>query len=153
MTGVGGRPEVIIEGSDNAGGPWKEYHFMYKPGNVTEAPPTLFGHQARLDWQLWFAALGSYQQNPWFISLLQRILDRKLIYIYISLILSQVDSINQNYRSRKVNFKGLSGRVKVSVFIRKSLWCHSILKFRTILAMKMLISCSANRRPTHILGP
>ena len=77
MTGVGGRPEVIIEGSDNPGGPWKEYHFMYKPGNVTEAPSTLFGHQARLDWQLWFAALGSYQQNPWFISLLQRILDRK----------------------------------------------------------------------------
>lgn len=77
MTGVGGRPEVIIEGSDNAGGPWKEYHFMYKPGNVTQSPPGMFFHQARLDWQLWFAALGNYQQNPWFISFLQRILDNE----------------------------------------------------------------------------
>jgi hypothetical protein len=23
-------------------------------------------HQPRLDWQMWFAALGSIQQNPWF---------------------------------------------------------------------------------------
>lgn len=26
-------------------------------------------HQPRLDWQMWFAALGSYQHNPWLISL------------------------------------------------------------------------------------
>lgn len=34
MTGVGGRPEIIIEGSNNIDGPWKEYEFLYKPGNV-----------------------------------------------------------------------------------------------------------------------
>jgi hypothetical protein len=28
----------------------------------------------RLDWQMWFAALGSYQHNPWFISLVYRLL-------------------------------------------------------------------------------
>ena len=77
MTGVGGRPEVILEGSDNQNGPWKEYHFMYKPGNLSESPPSMWMHQARLDWQMWFAALGNYERNPWFISLLQRILDSK----------------------------------------------------------------------------
>lgn len=38
MTGVGGRPEVIIEGSDNMkDGPWKEYNFLYKPGSVSKS--------------------------------------------------------------------------------------------------------------------
>ena len=41
MTGVGGRPEVILEGSDNTNGPWKEYNFLYKPGNVSETPPVV----------------------------------------------------------------------------------------------------------------
>ncbi len=31
----------------------------------------------RLDWQMWFAALGSAEQNPWFISLVYRILQSK----------------------------------------------------------------------------
>nr|CAD7203947.1 unnamed protein product [Timema douglasi] len=39
MTGVGGRPEVIIVGSNNMEGPWKEYNFLYKPGNVNNTPP------------------------------------------------------------------------------------------------------------------
>jgi len=77
MTGVGGRPEVIIEGSDSMNGPWKEYHFMYKPGNMSESPKFVLPHQPRLDWQMWFAALGSYGHNPWFISLLYRILENK----------------------------------------------------------------------------
>lgn len=34
MTGVGGRPEVIVEGSDDPDDGWKEYHFLYKPGDV-----------------------------------------------------------------------------------------------------------------------
>ena len=42
MTGVGGRPEVIIEGHANdrkANSNWKAYEFMYKPGNVSASPP------------------------------------------------------------------------------------------------------------------
>lgn len=39
MTGVDGRPEVIIEGSDSIEGPWKEYEFLYKPGNVNNSLP------------------------------------------------------------------------------------------------------------------
>ncbi|CAH3106819.1 unnamed protein product [Pocillopora meandrina] len=74
MTGVGGRPEVIIEGSNHPEGPWLEYHFHYKPGNVSESPPLVAPHQPRLDWQIWFAALGSYEYNPWFVHLVYRLL-------------------------------------------------------------------------------
>jgi hypothetical protein len=31
-------------------------------------------HQPRLDWQMWFAALETYNSNPWFLSLLYRLL-------------------------------------------------------------------------------
>ncbi|XP_032666182.1 lipase maturation factor 2-like [Odontomachus brunneus] len=74
MTGVGGRPEVIIEGSDSIDGPWKEYEFLYKPGNVNNSLPFVAPHQPRLDWQMWFAALGTYHQNPWLMPLAYRLL-------------------------------------------------------------------------------
>ncbi|XP_076628349.1 lipase maturation factor 2 [Colletes latitarsis] len=74
MTGVEGRREVIIEGSNNIDGPWKEYEFLYKPGNVNNSLPFVAPHQPRLDWQMWFAALGTYHQNPWLMSLAYRLL-------------------------------------------------------------------------------
>ena len=78
MTGVGGRPEVILEGADSAGGPWSQYEFLYKPGNTSSAPQFMLPHQPRLDWQMWFAALGSYQHNPWLLSLVFRLLGESL---------------------------------------------------------------------------
>lgn len=76
MTGVGGRPEVVIEGSYD-GVNWVEIEFMYKPGNLSASPPVLTPHQPRLDWQMWFAALGSQTHSPWFSSLLYRLLQGK----------------------------------------------------------------------------
>jgi hypothetical protein len=31
-------------------------------------------HQPRLDWQMWFAALGNYRENPWFSNWMFRLL-------------------------------------------------------------------------------
>ncbi|XP_034161420.2 lipase maturation factor 2a [Pangasianodon hypophthalmus] len=76
MTGVGGRPEVIMEGSVD-GSTWTEIEFMYKPGNLSRAPPVVTPHQPRLDWQMWFAALGPHTQSPWFSSLVRRLLQGK----------------------------------------------------------------------------
>ncbi|MCJ8733656.1 hypothetical protein PDJAM_G00226140 [Pangasius djambal] len=76
MTGVGGRPEVIVEGSAD-GSTWTEIEFIYKPGNVSRAPPLVTPHQPRLDWQMWFAALGPHTQSPWFSSLVRRLLQGK----------------------------------------------------------------------------
>jgi hypothetical protein len=67
------RPEIIIEGS-NDGENWVEYEFKSKPGNLKTAPPWVQPHQPRLDWQMWFAALGNTQNNPWFVNLMERIL-------------------------------------------------------------------------------
>lgn len=50
---------------------------MYKPGNVSRPPPFLTPHQPRLDWQMWFAALGPHTHSPWFTGLVLRLLQGK----------------------------------------------------------------------------
>jgi lipase maturation factor 1 len=67
------RPEIIVEGS-NDGVTWAAYEFPYKPGNLMRAPPIVAPHQPRLDWQMWFAALGNYHQNRWFVNFMLRVL-------------------------------------------------------------------------------
>ena len=67
------RPEIIIEGSnDNV--TWREYQFLYKPGNTHRGLPWIAPYQPRLDWQMWFAALGDYGSNTWVSGLMYRIL-------------------------------------------------------------------------------
>ncbi|MGO9677750.1 MAG: lipase maturation factor family protein [Candidatus Sulfotelmatobacter sp.] len=68
------RPEIIVEGSDD-GVHWREYAFKYKPGDVMRRPLWNFPHQPRLDWQMWFAALGTASENRWFSLFLQRLLE------------------------------------------------------------------------------
>jgi predicted DCC family thiol-disulfide oxidoreductase YuxK len=68
------RPEIVIEGSAD-GSTWREYVFRYQPGPLTRAPPWNIPHQPRLDWQMWFAALGDAQTNPWFQNLMLRLLE------------------------------------------------------------------------------
>jgi hypothetical protein len=61
------RPEIVVQGSTD-GQNWLDYGFKYKPGDLKRRPGFVAPHQPRLDWQMWFAALGSYQNNSWFIS-------------------------------------------------------------------------------------
>jgi predicted DCC family thiol-disulfide oxidoreductase YuxK len=68
------RDEIVIEGSAN-GIDWLPYEFKWKPGDVMRAPGWCAPHQPRLDWQMWFAALGSYRENPWFGRLIVRLLE------------------------------------------------------------------------------
>jgi lipase maturation factor 1 len=68
------RPEIIVEGS-NDGVTWLAYEFKWKPGDPKRPPRFVAPHQPRLDWQMWFAALGSYQNNHWFIRFLGRLLE------------------------------------------------------------------------------
>jgi lipase maturation factor 1 len=67
------RPEIIIEGS-NDGEVWLPYEFKYKPGDVSRRPMWVAPHQPRLDWQMWFAALGRYDEDEWFGNLCARLL-------------------------------------------------------------------------------
>lgn len=67
------RIEIDVQGSLD-GEDWQSYVFSYKPEDVRRAPRWVAPHQPRLDWQMWFAALGNYQQNPWFGNLAVRLL-------------------------------------------------------------------------------
>lgn len=67
------RREIVVESSDD-GREWRPYKFKFKPGPLDRAPGLVAPLQPRLDWQMWFAALGDVQQNPWFISFLERLL-------------------------------------------------------------------------------
>jgi hypothetical protein len=70
------RPEIQVEGS-NDGEHWLPYQFPFKPGDVDRMPPVVAPYQPRLDWQMWFAALGRPRENPWFIRTLICLLDGK----------------------------------------------------------------------------
>jgi hypothetical protein len=37
-------------------------------------PPQIAPYHLRLDWLMWFAAMGSYQQYPWFVNLVAKFL-------------------------------------------------------------------------------
>jgi lipase maturation factor 1 len=68
------RPEIIIEGSDD-GATWRAYELRYKPGDPARRPGFVAPHQPRLDWQMWFAALGACEQSPWLQRVFQRLLE------------------------------------------------------------------------------
>ena len=67
------RPEIIIEGSDD-GQKWLPYEFKYKPGDLKMKPRFVAPFQPRLDWQMWFAALGGPRENPWLLNFEARLL-------------------------------------------------------------------------------
>ncbi|MDX6770096.1 MAG: lipase maturation factor family protein [Elusimicrobiota bacterium] len=67
------RDEIVIEVSAD-GTDWRERRFRWKPSDPAAAPRFVAPHMPRLDWQMWFAALGSPQDSPWFGNLLYRLL-------------------------------------------------------------------------------
>lgn len=58
------RREIVLEGSAD-GIEWRPYEFKWKPGDTMRAPGWCAPHQPHLDWQMWFAALGTPRENPW----------------------------------------------------------------------------------------
>jgi hypothetical protein len=74
------RPEIILEGvfdggTEEEGERWYELSFRWKPGDPRLVPQQVAPHQPRLDWQMWFAALGSARQSFWFLNLIKKLLD------------------------------------------------------------------------------
>ena len=58
-----GRYEIEFQGSDD-GQNWIPYHFRYKPQELNQPPRIYAPYQPRLDWNLWFASLGSWREYP-----------------------------------------------------------------------------------------
>lgn len=71
------RFEVIVEGSDSPDAhdstAWREYRFRGKPGDVARLPGQFAPYHLRLDWLMWFLALGS-RETRWFEVFLSRLL-------------------------------------------------------------------------------
>ncbi len=67
------RHEIIVQGSED-GSTWRDYRFRWKPGDPQRAPGFTTPHMPRLDWQMWFAALGDYRSNPWLGAFLGKLL-------------------------------------------------------------------------------
>ena len=54
-------PAIVLEGTAD-GKTWAEIPFRYVQGDVHTAPRRTAPMQPRLDWRMWFAALGSYRE-------------------------------------------------------------------------------------------
>ena len=70
------RDEIVFEGSMD-GKTWLAYEFPFQPGAVDRMPGLATPHQPRLDWQMWFAALGEVERNPWFYAFAQALLEAR----------------------------------------------------------------------------
>jgi hypothetical protein len=68
------RAEIAIEGSDDRVG-WRPYEFRWKPGDPGRRPRFAPLHMPRVDWQMWFAALGRCENQPWLHAFMLRILE------------------------------------------------------------------------------
>jgi lipase maturation factor 1 len=67
------RNEFIISAAASVEGPWQEYEFKVKPGNVFRRPRFLSPFHSRLDWQMWIAAtMGYVDRSPWMHTFLLR---------------------------------------------------------------------------------
>jgi hypothetical protein len=72
------RYEIVIEGTDAEAitdtTAWREYEFRGKPGDPSHLPPQIAPYHLRIDWLMWFAAMSSAQDYPWFSELLLKLL-------------------------------------------------------------------------------
>jgi lipase maturation factor 1 len=68
-----GRYEIEFQGS-NDGQTWTPYPFRHKPQELDKAPRIYAPYQPRLDWNLWFASLGEWHDNPLVLRIERRLL-------------------------------------------------------------------------------
>jgi membrane protein implicated in regulation of membrane protease activity len=73
------RFEIIIEGTTASdlteSVQWSEYEFKGKPGDPRRIPPQIAPYHLRLDWLMWFAAMSTPLDHPWFVPLLIKLLE------------------------------------------------------------------------------
>jgi hypothetical protein len=67
------RYEIEFQGS-NDGQNWTAYPFRYKPQDINKAPGIYAPYQPRFEWNLWFASLDNWRNNPWVVNTEVRLL-------------------------------------------------------------------------------
>jgi hypothetical protein len=71
-----GRYEIEFQGS-NDGTTWTAYPFRHKPQELDKPPRIYAPYQPRLDWNLWFASLGEWRDNPMVLRTERRLLSNE----------------------------------------------------------------------------
>ncbi len=73
------RHEIVIEGTDaeaiTPATVWRAYEFKGKPGDPSQLPAQIAPYHLRLDWLMWFAAMGDPEAHPWFAAFLAKLLE------------------------------------------------------------------------------
>jgi hypothetical protein len=73
------RAQLVVEGTtDEAITPetrWLPYQFKCQPGDPARRPCWMSPYHYRLDWLLWFAAMGSPRDYPWAVHLVAKLLE------------------------------------------------------------------------------
>jgi hypothetical protein len=73
-----GRFEIVVEGTreehPDSNTRWQEYEFKGKPGDPRRLPRQFAPYHLRLDWLMWFLALGARAER-WFYVFLTRLLE------------------------------------------------------------------------------
>jgi len=68
------RPIPVLE-AQWGDGPWSEVRWPHQSSDPTMRPAQVAPHMPRLDWQLWFAGLGTCARNPWIVKMMDRIIE------------------------------------------------------------------------------
>ncbi len=71
------RFEIAIEGTADESleaATWREYQFKGKPGDPSRRPRQIAPYHLRIDWLMWFAAMGSARDYEWFSPLILKLL-------------------------------------------------------------------------------
>jgi hypothetical protein len=73
------RLQLVFEGTEDARltpeTTWLAYQFKCQPGDPARRPCWMSPYHYRLDWLLWFAAMGSPRDYPWAVHLVSKLLD------------------------------------------------------------------------------
>jgi hypothetical protein len=84
------RPEIVLEGTDDdpssPDARWQAYELPCKPGDLRRRPCVTSPYHRRLDWQMWFAAMSTAEEEPWLIHLVSQLLrgDRATLGLFSS---------------------------------------------------------------------
>jgi hypothetical protein len=72
------RLNIVFEGTDAVApdehATWKPYIYKGLPVLLDKRPSQIAPYQLRLDWQMWFAAMGTPQEYPWTLQLIWKLL-------------------------------------------------------------------------------
>jgi hypothetical protein len=71
-----GRYEVEFQGTAD-GKTWIAYPFDFKPQDIGARPGLYAPYQPRFDWNLWFASLGSWDNNRWVLTTEARLMENE----------------------------------------------------------------------------